>query len=102
MRRSLTKACCSDLVNPGVRHCRLAVRPPAFPWVPRHLTRFCPGKFGVFGSVLSSRRPGQDKNQGTERGGGGLRSCTGDLGFWRQDKRDRLWALSCRVRQETS
>src|SRR2546430_1262287 len=93
MRLGLTKACRSDLINPGVRHCNLAVRSPAFPWVPRHLTRFSREISALLRSVLSSRRRGQDKNQGTDKWDDSLRSCTGDLGFWRQDKRDRLMAV---------
>src|SRR5215510_5116141 len=103
MRLGLTKACRSDLINPGVRHCNLAVRCPAFPWVPRHLTRAFRENFGAsLVSVLSSRRRGQDKNQGTEKAEA-IPRCTGDLGFWRQDKRDRLTAVEpMRSRQETS
>src|SRR5215510_7048671 len=87
MRLSLTKACRSDLINPGVRHCNLAVRSPAFPWVPRHLARFSPGKFGRCG-VPSSLAEGRAKTRTKGVGERGRDSATaqGFLGFGAQEK----------------
>src|SRR4029079_9135169 len=74
-KSSLSKSGCSDLINPVVRHCGCcAVRAvtwsfPYVPLVPRTLPRVAKGNFrerpGVLvlkRSVLSIRRPGQDKN----------------------------------------
>src|SRR5689334_4265836 len=94
MRLGLTKACRSDLINPGVRHCNLAVRSPAFPWVPRYLVPDFPGEIRR-SCVPSSLAEGRAKTRTKEStsGGADLRICTGDLGFWCQDKRDRLKAV---------
>ena len=62
----------SDLINPVVRHCgcrAVPVFPVGFPDISRW---FPDGKFGLVlvlkRSVLSSRRPGQDKNPGKPPG----------------------------------
>src|SRR6476619_7192587 len=95
MRLSLTKACRSDLINPGVRHCNLAVRSPAFPWVPRHLARISPGKFGRCG-VPSSLAEGGAKTRTK-----GLTSLVGILrlhrGFGVRGVRKSSKKLSCRT-----
>ena len=61
----------SDLINPVVRHCRCSAV-PAFPWgFPEISLGFPKESFGLVSfscrSVLSSRRPGQDKNNPERR-----------------------------------
>src|SRR3954463_6697216 len=79
MRLGLTRACRSDLINPGVRHCNLAVRSPAIPWVPRHLPRFSPGNFGSL--VPSSLAEGRAKTR-TKEPTSGTSIFAAAQGFW--------------------